>query len=287
MAARRRPSGMSTLRTRVPVAVAAVLVGLSLLACGRPPGPDVEGEPIPVEVVEFDPQAYGLPVAALTTEPVRMRVFAGWFARAERNDSGEPDVVVPRPGHTWLAVGGGTGCQVATGVEVRRVGDDLRVRFVVPDIVWPEGASACVRSFGPVALLSLPTTAVDGVRTVGGVPPVAASGPGVLTGFVRLRSGPPTAVEIGRDDAALAESVESNPAARAALGRPTPAGPRAFAFVLTGCGVTGAVLLVAPDGLSAESVGGEGIACYAPEHYLATFDVPADRVPEPALAETG
>ncbi len=270
---------MANLTRTLPVAVAATL---ALLGCGRPEAPVLpasSGEPVPAEVLEFDAQAYGRPTAALTTEPVRMRVFAGWFGRAEADDTSGVDRVVPKPGQTLLAVASETGCRLPTGVEVRRAGDDLRVTFT-----GGVTSQTCVRPFGPVALLSVPTAAVEGVRTVDGAPPVAASGPGVPTAFVHLQSGPPTAAELGGDQAAaLAAGFERDPEARAALGRAVRPGTRAFAFVLTGCRDTSAVLLVDNDGLAAEPIGGEGTMCYLPEYYLATFEVPADRVPEPAL----
>jgi len=270
---------MGRMRTAAAALATAMAVS-SLLACGQVPLlPPAEGSPVPVEVIEFDPQAYGRPRhAALTTEPVQLRIFAGWYGKAETDDTSGVDRVVPKPGQTLLAVASETGCRLSTGLEVRRVGDDLRVGFT-----GGTASQTCTRPYGPVALLSVPTAAVVGVRTVDGVAPVAASGPGVLTGFVRLESGPATAVEIGRGEAALAARLERNAEAQAALGRPVRAGTQAFAFVLTGCRDTGAVLLVTYGGMSAEPVGGEGITCFLPEYYLATFEVPADRVPEPAL----
>lgn len=261
---------------------AAAAVTLALLGCGQPQAPMLPavGDPVPVEVLRFDPQAFGRPVAALSTEPVVLRRFAGWFGRAEPAGSSGTERVVPEPGQSLLAVAGETGCRLATGVEVHRAGDDLRVRFT-----GGVASQTCVRAFGPVALLAVPTSAVAGVRTVDGAPPVAPSGPGVATGFVRLESGPPTAVELGDGGAAaaLAARLERNPQAQALLGAPVRPGTRAFAFVLTGCRDTGAVLLVGNRGLAAEPVSGEGTTCYLPEHYLATFEVPAERVPQPAL----
>ncbi|MGI5125423.1 hypothetical protein ACQEVB_01285 [Pseudonocardia sp. CA-107938] len=254
---------------------ALVMAALSLLGCGQVRA--ATDTPVPAEVVEFDPQEYGRPgYAALTTEPVRLSVFAGWYGRAEPGG----DRVVPDPGRTLLAVAGDTGCRLATGVALHRVGDDLRV-----DFTGGTASQTCTRPFGPVALLSVPTAAVAGVRTVDGRPPVAATGPGVLTGFVRLPAGPQAAVELGPAAAALAAQVRDDAQARALLDRPVPAGARAFAFVLSGCRDTSAELLVRPGGMAAEPVGGDGVACFLPEYYLATFEVPADRVPEPALLD--
>jgi hypothetical protein len=265
---------MSRIRTAAVATAALFLVG-----CGQAPQlPVADGQPVPAEVIEFDPQAWGRArLAALATEPVQLRVFAGWYGRAERDDTSGVDRVVPEPGRSLLAVAGDSGCRLSTGVAVRRVGDDLRV-----DFTGGTASQTCTRPYGPVALLSVPTDAVDGVRTVDGAAPVAASGPGVLTGFVQLQSGPPTAVEIGHGDAALIERVQRNPDARAALTRPAHPGTRAFAFVLTGCRETGAVLLLG-DHLIAEPAGGEGVTCYLPEFYLAVFELPAGLVPEPLV----
>lgn len=271
---------MANLRRVVVAAPALALALTALLSCGARGEQPARGAPVPVEVLELDAAAYGtVPVAALTTQPVQLRVFAGWFRRAERAGS-EQDRIAPKPGHTLLAVANSTGCRLATGVEVRRAGDDLRVAFT-----GGEPHQACVRAYGPVALLSVPTFAVEGVRTVDGRPPVAATGPGRVTGFFPLaRGGPLGAVEIGRGDspAVLAAVLEENgdADAAAALIRLVTPGTRAFGFVLTGCRDTGAVLLVHHQWLDAEPTGGEGIACYLPEYYLVTFEVPADRVPE-------
>jgi hypothetical protein len=62
-----------------------------------------------------------------------------------------------------------------------------------------------------------------------------------------------------------------------------PTGSRAFAFVLPGCGDTGAVLLLGADGITAEPTGGGDRLCDAPEHHLAVFDVPAALVPPDAV----
>lgn len=258
---------------------AVALAAFTLIGCGTATGPPVApaGDPVPADVLRLEAQEYGRHgVAALSTDAVSLRAFAGWFRRSDHFTSSE-DAAVPQPGHTLLAVGGDTGCRLSTGVEVRRVGDDLRVAFT-----GGTASQTCTRPFGPIALLSVRTEAVAGIRTVNGKAPVAASGPGVLTGFVRLESGTSAAVEIGHGDAALTERVQRNPDARAALTRPVQPGTRVFAFVLTGCRETGAVLLVG-DHLTAEPAGGEGVTCYLPEFYLAVFELPAGLVPEPLV----
>ncbi|MDN5858849.1 MAG: hypothetical protein L0H84_09520 [Pseudonocardia sp.] len=271
-------------RTAV-VAALCVLGGSVLLGCGRPPEqapvpPADRGVVVPVAVLELRADADGRgPVAALTTQPVALRVFAGWFGRAEADDS-DAFPVAPEPGRTLLAVADSTGCRLATGVEVRRVGDDLRFRFT-----GGTESATCVRALGPVALLSVATADIEGVRTVNGRAPVAASGPGLLTGFFRLQGGNGGAAELGTPGArAVAASLGSrNGAAAAALNRPAPPGTRGFAFVLPGCRATGAVLLLGVDRISAEVTGGDGVTCYVPEYSLAIFTVPADLVPARAV----
>jgi hypothetical protein len=260
---------------------AVALAAFTLLGCGTTTGPPVvapAGDPVPADVLRLEAQEYGRHgVAALSTEAVSLRAFAGWFGRSDQFTSSD-DPAVPQPGRTLLAVGGDTGCRLSSGVEVRRVGDDLRVGFT-----GGTASQTCTRPFGPIALLSVPTDAVAGIRTVNGKAPVAASGPGALTGFVRLESGPSAAVEMGHGDTALGAQLEGNAEARTALDRPVSPGTRAFAFVLTGCRETGAVLLVDDDRLSAEPSGGEAVTCYLPEYYLATFELPAQLVPEPLV----
>jgi hypothetical protein len=104
----------------------------------------------------------------------------------------------------------------------------------------------------------------------------------VLTGFVRLDSGPPTAVGIGHGDVALTGRVRHDPDARAARTRPAHPGTRAFAFVLTGCRETGAALLVGGH-LSAELLRREGVTCCLAGNYLAVFALPAGPAPEPLV----
>ena len=86
------------------------------------------------------------------------------------------------------------------------------------------------------------------------------SGPGQIEGLV---DGPPAAVE----------------SVRAAVARNSGAGTRLFAFVLAGCQDTGATLAIRTERITATLTGGEGIACFVAEWYLAVFAVPAGLVP--------
>jgi hypothetical protein len=286
---------MRTART----AAASVALAAALLGCGGqgptsptlpPAEPPAAGDPVPVQVLEFDPAGYGRgPVVALSDRPIALNVFAGWYAQADVADDADEPPPAAEPGRTYLAVATTTGCREPTGVTVHRDGADLRVRFTGGTDL-PE----CVRPYGPSVVLSLADADVAGVRTVDGRAPVAPTGPGVLTAFHDLGTGGfgnPAPVELGTgaDTTELASALapSSNPDAAAALERPVPAGSRAFAFLLTGCRDTSAVLLVNYDRVDAELTGGEGIACAAPEYYLATFEIPDDLVPPRATLGRG
>jgi hypothetical protein len=86
------------------------------------------------------------------------------------------------------------------------------------------------------------------------------SGPGQIE---RLVGGPPAAVE----------------SARAAVARHSGADTRLFAFILAGCQNDGAALKIETGRITATLTGGEGIACFVAEWYLALFAVPARLVP--------
>jgi hypothetical protein len=86
------------------------------------------------------------------------------------------------------------------------------------------------------------------------------SGPDQIDGLV---GGPPAVVE----------------SARAAVARNSGAGTRLFAFVLPGCQNEGAALAIQAKRVTAMLTGGEGIACFAAEWYLAVFAVPTGSVP--------
>jgi hypothetical protein len=79
----------------------------------------------------------------------------------------------------------------------------------------------------------------------------------------RLVDGPPAAME----------------SARAAVARNSGADTRLFAFVLAGCQNDGAALAIQAGRMTATLTGGDGIACFVAEWYLAVFAVPAHLVP--------
>jgi hypothetical protein len=79
----------------------------------------------------------------------------------------------------------------------------------------------------------------------------------------RLADGPPAAME----------------SVRAAVARNSGADTRLFAFVLAGCQNDGAALAIQAGRMTATLTGGDGIACFVAEWYLAVFAVPAHLVP--------
>jgi hypothetical protein len=82
--------------------------------------------------------------------------------------------------------------------------------------------------------------------------------------------------QIDRLTGAPPETVGS---ARAAVARHLGPGNRLFAFVLSGCRNTGATVAVRAGRVTAALTGGDGVACFAAEWFLAVFAVPATLVP--------
>jgi len=264
-------------------------VGLLLLAtaCGqdaRPGAPLPNPDPITTEVLAFEPQGSATkPLAAISTTPIRLDAFAGWFAGAGSLETPAEERPA-EPGTTYVAAAASTNCRVPESVEVSRAGADLRVAF--------EGGTdhqECVRAVGPLAVIAIPSKDMRGVRTVNGAAPVAAAGPGRLADFVplgtdRIRAG---AAELGDTEALRSElaaaGVAMSGAVATALDRTVAAGERGFAFVLSGCAEKSAVLLLAHDTISADLTGGAGTMCDAPAYFLVTFVAQADLVPAAAV----
>jgi hypothetical protein len=117
-------------------------------------------------------------------------------------------------------------------------------------------------------------------------PATAPSSPGVssatLIAFVMVLDNTGGATEVSGPDQ-IDRFVGGPPAAvdsaRTAVARYQGAGTRLFAFVLAGCQNDGAALTIAAGRITATLTGGEGIACFAAEWYLAVFAVPASQVP--------
>jgi hypothetical protein len=266
------------------IGVAAVLLAT---ACGTSPAGSTDttgttGTPapgaseLPAKVLSFqaDGSAPG-GFAAMSEEPIRLDAFAGWFGGAGWLE--KPAEVRAEPDTTYLAATDSTGCRAPKSVHVSRAGNDLTVAF--------EGGTdhpECVRAVGPLAYLALPADKTSGVRTVNGKPLVDPAGPARLTNFVPL--GPikthPAAVELP-DTGTLQAQLAGTGADMAKVDElrgQVPAGMRGFAFLVSGCQATSAVLLLARDEIDVDLTG-EKTACIAPEYFLATFMVAGKDVP--------
>lgn len=275
---------------RATVLVGRVLVVTVLMlvtACGAsragtPPAPGAER--LAARVLAFDAQGSASKrLAAVSDAPIRLDAFAGWYGGAETIQE-PPEERPAEPGTTYVAVTDVTGCRAPESVQVSRAGTDLRVRFA-----GGTDHEECLRPVGPVAYVAVPARQLRGVRTVNGAAPVDAAGPGRLADFVELgtvRLGR-LAAELGDTDALRtqlgAAGVEVTGDVAAALDRQVPAGERGFAFVLTGCTETSAVLLLSNDRITADLVHDEQVACAAPVYFLATFTAAAADLPEGAM----
>ncbi|GAB1511711.1 hypothetical protein [Actinophytocola sp. KF-1] len=266
------------------------LVVLCVLAgCAAPAAPRGDREqPVEVTVLAMDADGWAPGrFAALSDGPIDLTAFASWYGRgADGADFDEVTGEAP-PGSAYLAVTGNTGCRVPEGVEVSRAGDDLRFLFV-----GGVDRAECVRHIGAAAYLAVPAGAVEGVRTVNGEPLLDPAGPGTLVDVVPLGTGrfdpvPPAEFGTAALGALRAGVLAARPGHAAevteALGMPVREGERAFAFVVEGCQVDDVVLVLGPDHVTAEPVDPEVVVtCEVPEHYLTTFTVAADDVPEGA-----
>lgn len=262
--------------------VVAVAVVCTLAGCTERTAPD--GDPIATTTLAMG-SAGGWErdtIAALSTSPIHLGAFSSWYGGDEEFDevTGEaPD------GSAYLVVTGRTGCRVPDGLAVSRKGSDLAVLFV-----GGTDHETCVQEVRPGAYVAVPADAVDGVRTVNGEALVSPAGPGELIDNVPLGAGafdPVLPAERGTPEledlraGVLAARPEHAEAVTAALATQVPAGKRGFVFVVTGCVVDDVVLMVGPDGITAEPVEPEvPVNCDAPEYFLATFTIDADDVPK-------
>ncbi|HEY3003752.1 MAG TPA: hypothetical protein VGJ44_15500 [Kribbellaceae bacterium] len=238
---------------RTPAAFAAALVLMTgLSGCGDEAAPS-SGGPLDAETVSFTGDAHA---------PQRT-----------------PTLSAEQQGKVYVVVSATTGCRLAESAVLSRVGDDLQASF--------EGGQdrpECLRPYTAEARFSVPAEQVRGVRTVQGQTPQPAATPALQTGFLRLGTlrGKPAVetAELGSGATAMYDALRRAGArdlaqVKALLDRKPAAGHRGFAYVLSGCAETGAVLTVSPRALTAKLTGGSGAQCVAAAYFLATFDVPA------------
>jgi hypothetical protein len=125
----------------------------------------------------------------------------------------------------------------------------------------PSAPASSTPASSPAAPVPAPTLiAFAMVPTAGTGGAAEVSDPGQID---RLTGAPPEAVE----------------PARAAVARHLGPGNRLFAFVLSGCRNTGATVAIRAGRVTAALTGGEGVACFAAEWFLAVFAVPVTLVP--------
>jgi hypothetical protein len=260
-------------------AVACVLAGCTGTA--EPPGERIDVTTLAMNAGGMATGSF----AAISASPIHLGAFASWYGWGA-DDANFEEVAARAPdGSAYLAVTSQTGCREPEGVEVHRDGDDLAVRFV-----GGTEHETCERPVGPGAYLALPTGAADGVRTVNGKPLLDPAGPGEPVDFLPLgdsRLDPVMPAEFGTDAlnvlrrelfAARPDHAEQ---LSAALDRPVPDGRRMFAFVVSGCAIESAVLVLGPDHITVDGVYPKmPVDCESASQYLATFEIDADDVPK-------
>lgn len=236
-------------------------------------------EQLPAEVLAFHAAGYATEdVVEISDEPILWPAFEGMWG-----DDMSDEPAADSPGTTYVAVSTKTGCRVPLDVRVTRTGPGLDVEFT-----GGHEPQTCYRPVGPSVLLALRSADVAGVRSVNGLAPAEPTGAGRPTAFVPL--GADQALEesgqlLGPDPLyteLAAAGADNLPEAKAALEADVPDGFLGLAFVEAGCLDTDAVLVLG-DPVRAELTGGAGASCETPEYFLATFEVPAEYVPEGAV----
>jgi hypothetical protein len=106
-----------------------------------------------VQLYEFD--------AGYTPPPGTSRIARLGDAPIDKASPGRVVESKAEPGLRYVAVMGETGCRLPTYVELRRVGDDLEVRFL-----GGEDHDECYRPYTPFAQFAVPAEEVDGVSGV-------------------------------------------------------------------------------------------------------------------------
>jgi hypothetical protein len=147
------------------------------------------------------------------------------------------------------------------------------------------GCSDANRSATPARSTASPATATvaPSAEATSHLPTASPATSAQLIAFVQVSAASTgAAAEVSGPDQ-IGRLVDGPPAAvesvRAAVARHTSTHTRLFAFVLAGCQNDGAALAIQAGRITASLTGGEGIACFVAEWYLAVFAVPASLVP--------
>lgn len=253
-------------------ATMALLAACDQTTTGAPASPSLD-----VTVLELEASGAFEPVAAVSDRPIDLGVL-GAVDPQSSPESPQND----RPGMSYVAVNGRTGCRAPDDVEVVRDGDELNVE-------WVGGTDheECAAPYNPVVHFAVRSSTVEGVRRVNGIGLSDPDGPAKPTGFVEL-STLTGAMDLRPVTFADKETLyqklvttgaENLDEARQALEAPVPSGSTGYAFALPGCAEDQAVMVITERSLNAELVGGEDTNCDAPVYFLATFELADDKRP--------
>ncbi|GAB3431557.1 hypothetical protein [Flindersiella endophytica] len=266
----------------------ALLLAGSLSGCGRPsanasPGPT--GAPVDAEVVAFKLVGGTKPYATVLDDKNDVLAYTSRLTFSDESlatDLRDKLETYDLGGKALLVFHAGIGCDTASGVELRRSGDDFAIRYL--DVTEHE---ECVAQKSTVAVFGIDRADLPANPKLQGDSPDPAA-LGELVGFQQfgkngLRVPEVDATEISQPDQAerfLAQFPDGFPKLAADVhGAGRTAGTRMFAFPVSGCRNDGAVLVVEPEQLSAVPTGGENVRCVMAEHYIAVFSIDADDVP--------
>ncbi|MEV6103754.1 hypothetical protein AB0M28_03440 [Streptomyces sp. NPDC051940] len=213
-------------------------------------------------------------VQTVLRSPADATAFAGW---APRRDLGRELAGVDFGREALVAFVWGTACARGRSADLTHApgtGYSTRLRDSTSTM-------NCEAPYTTVAVFAVPRSRVPLDVYVGGRPP-GPPGPAEQAAFETLpRPVRPRAAEVTQPDQ-LRAFRDAVPGAGLDDGSGARSGDRRFAFVLTGCRATGAVLRITEERMSAEPVGGEGARCAAAEYYVAVFRIAAERVPPAA-----
>lgn len=242
------------------------------------------GEVVESEVVvlaegaDVDPEGRG---PGLIVDGVGLQAFAGRFFSANEAAAATVEQVDDASGLDGLVLVGGVvavGCSVLDDVELRQVGDDLRLE---PVRAAPESEPVeCVRPITTVAVVSIDRSRLPDEPTIAGEAASSPVGPGEVVAFASLgQEAAPMGTEVRSLDEleALLVGIDGAPAVEElALAEADPA-VRRFAFVAGGCQAVTAEVVIAGDEIAAAAsqrvAPGQQVECEALSPYLVVADV--------------
>ncbi|MPZ59776.1 MAG: hypothetical protein GEU93_00490 [Propionibacteriales bacterium] len=273
------------------------LAVLVMSACGTsddqnaPPDSSTEESGVPIEarlvLLANDAGSHGAP-PALLDDPASVLAYPGWFAGEPTAYDEVRDALVrrddyPNPARPLLAFTHGPNCLTAEGAGLIAEGRRVDAVFHGQDHDGCDAPQTQIAIF-EVDAADLPerfTLPGPGKPKTSGH---AAVGPGGLLAFEELDAPAGFEAPPGHEvtePADMERFVSAMPSDREALRRSTDRlGPRqrAFGFVVTGCALTRAELVLTPSRIGATAVGGENVRCVRAAYYAAVLAVGAERV---------